>query len=272
MSILKGGFQDVDRTGVADEFAAYLANIGGNERVRTLNRRRAEEAGIGQGQRILDVGCGVGFDASLLAELVGPEGRVVGIDASASMVDRAVARLAGSGLPVEFRTADAQVLPFDDGSFDAAWTERVLVHVEDPAQVVREMLRVTRPGGTVVIAEADYHAYVIDSPDVAVAQLVVARNVREIRHADIGRRVRGLCLEGGAAKVRMRPEIRLLYDLAFADKVFLLQDLLASLVTEGALAAERAAAWWAGLEERQRAGRFLAGMPFFVAIAHVGGP
>src|SRR5262252_7108551 len=235
MSILKGGFQDVDRTGVADEFAAYLTHIGGDERVRTLNRRRAEEAGIGHGQRILDVGCGVGFDASLLAELVGPEGRVVGIDASASMVDRAVARLAGSGLPVEFRTADAQALPFDDGSFDAVWTERVLVHVEDPAQ------------------------------------LVVARNVREIRHADIGRRVRGLCLEGGAAKVRMRPEIRLLYDLAFADKVLMLQDLLAGLVTEGALAAEQAEAWWAGLEERQRAGRFLAGLPFFVAIAHVGG-
>jgi hypothetical protein len=72
--------------------------------------------------------------------------------------------------------------------------------------------------------------------------------------------------------VRLRPEIRLLYDLAYADKVLLLQDLLAGLVTEGALAAERAAAWWAGLEERQRAGRFLAGLPFFVAIAHVGGP
>src|SRR5881409_3370257 len=176
--LLAGGFQDVDRTGTPEAFAEYLEHIGTDERVRRLNRKRAEAAGIAAGHRVLDVGCGVGFDASLLAELVAPAGKVIGIDHSAAMVERAAARLAGSGLPVEFRTADAHALPFDGGAFDAAWTERVLVHVTDPAQVVREMIRVVRPGGTVVIAEADYHAYVIDSLDPAVAQQVVARHAR----------------------------------------------------------------------------------------------
>src|SRR5207253_1254776 len=236
-----------------------------------LNRKRAETAGIGAGHRVLDVGCGVGFDASILAELVAPGGHVVGVDQSAAMVERAAARLAASGLPVEFRTGDAHALPFGDGTFDAAWTERVLVHVADPALVVREMIRVVRPGGTVVIAEADYHAYVIDSLDPAVAQQVVARHARGLRHADIGRRVRRLCVEAGAAEVRMRPEVRLVYDLDYADKVLLLRELLAAAVAEGALAADQAAAWWSGLEELQRKGTFLVALPFFVAFARVGG-
>src|SRR2546428_1814182 len=121
------------------------------------------------------------------------------------MAYRATALLATNGLPVEFRSAYAHALPFEAGAFDVAWTERVLVHVADPAQVVREMIRVVRPGGSVVIAEADYHAYVIDSLDPAVARQIVARHARALRHPDIGRRVRRLCLEAGAAEVRGPP-------------------------------------------------------------------
>src|SRR5262245_10421557 len=246
--LLEGGFHDVDQAGAPGAFVEYLERLGSNERVRERNRRRAEAAGIDPGQRALDVGCGVGFDASLLAELVGPGGHVVGIDASATMVERAMAHFASSGLPLEFRTADAQALPFDDGSFDVVWTERVLVHVADPAAVVREMLRVVRPGGRMVIAEADYHSYMIDSFDLEVARQIVARHASVLRHPDIGRRVRRLCLDAGATKVRVLPEVNLLFDLDMAQGVLLLRELLTGLVTHGAVTGERAHAWWTGLE------------------------
>src|SRR5438093_5848553 len=118
--LLAGGFQDVDRTGTPEAFAEYLEHIGTDERVRRLNRKRAEAAGIAAGHRVLDVGCGVGFDASLLAELVAPAGKVIGIDHSAAMVERSAARLAGSGLPVAFRAAAAHALHFDGGAFGSA--------------------------------------------------------------------------------------------------------------------------------------------------------
>ena len=69
----------------------------------------------------------------------------------------------------------------------------------------------------------------------------------------------------------MRPEVRLVHDLEYADKVLLLRELLAASVAEGALAAEEAAAWWSGLEELHRRGTFLVGLPFFVAFARLGG-
>ena len=69
----------------------------------------------------------------------------------------------------------------------------------------------------------------------------------------------------------MRPEVRLVYDLDYADKVLLLRELLAAAVAEGALGAEQAAAWRSGLEELQRKGTFLVALPFFVAFARVGG-
>src|SRR5207248_1024870 len=153
--LLGGGFQDVDRTGTPEAFAKYLEHIGTDERVRRLNRKRAEAAGIAAGHRLLDVGCGVGFDASLLAELVAPAGKVIGIDHSAAMVERAAARLAGSGLPVEFRTADAHALPFDDCAFDAAWTGRVLLVVTVPAQSVPGMIRPLRPACRLLTSGAE---------------------------------------------------------------------------------------------------------------------
>ena len=122
-----------------------------------------------------------------------------------------------------------------------------------------------------MIAEADYHAYVVDSLDPTIATQVMARHARGLRHPDIGRRVRRLCLDAGAAEVRMRPEVRLVYELEFADKVLLLRDYLAAAVAAGEVDAERAAAWWAGLEDLQRRGRFLAALEFFIAFARVAG-
>jgi ubiquinone/menaquinone biosynthesis C-methylase UbiE len=264
------GFEDVDRAADPAAYAEYLERINSQDRVRALNRRRAEEAGVKAGDHVLDLGCGVGADALLLAELVAPTGRVVGIDQSATMVERAAARGAASGLPVEFRTGDVHALPFADASFDVAWTERVLIHVADPGRVVREMVRILRPGGTLVIAEPDHHADLIDASAVDLTQRLIARHVKNIRNAAIGRQVRRLCLEAGVSEVRVRPKLFLIHDLQYADQVLELRALLATAEAEGLVARDEAAAWWAELEAFDRVGSFLLALPFFVTIGRVG--
>ncbi|MFZ5920090.1 MAG: class I SAM-dependent methyltransferase [Chloroflexota bacterium] len=102
---------------------------------------------IGPADHVLDVGCGPGTTARLLAREVGC--RVTGVDIRPAMIARAseAARSARLGRRVEFRVADARSLPFEDGAFDAVLCESVATFVEDKPGVVRELVRVAKPGG-----------------------------------------------------------------------------------------------------------------------------
>jgi SAM-dependent methyltransferase len=98
---------------------------------------------------VLDVGCGFGLETLRLAPLVQPGGAVSGIDLSAEFIAEAVRRAEAQGLHVDLATGDAQHLPFPDDAFDVTRIERVLIYLDEPDRVLAEMVRVTRPGGTV---------------------------------------------------------------------------------------------------------------------------
>ena len=111
-----------------------------------------------EGSRVLDVGCGPGTDTIPLAKLVGARGRVAGIDKDAAMIEQANARAIQDGVSgwCEHRVAESDALPFDDESFDAVRAERLFQHLQNPAPSLREMIRVTRAGGTICVLDTDY--------------------------------------------------------------------------------------------------------------------
>jgi ubiquinone/menaquinone biosynthesis C-methylase UbiE len=100
------------------------------------------------GEAVLDACCGTGVVARLLIPLVGPAGRIVGFDLDPQMLEVAKA-LAPA---VEWRQGDLQVLPFADASFDLAVCQQGLQFLPDKAAGLREMHRVLRPGGRIVLA------------------------------------------------------------------------------------------------------------------------
>ncbi len=107
---------------------------------------------------MLDIGCGPGSITLDLARRVAP-GRVIGVDASEAVLveARAAAEEAGDAT-TRFEAADAMRLPYADDSFDVVHAHQVLQHVGDPVELLREMVRVTRPGGLVAARDADYEA------------------------------------------------------------------------------------------------------------------
>jgi SAM-dependent methyltransferase len=111
----------------------------------------ADFVGVEPGQRLLDVGCGPG---ALTAELVRRTGaeRVCAVDPSPPFVAGLAARLPG----VDVRTAGAEQLPFPDDAFDATLAQLVVHFMTDPAGGLREMARVTRPGGVVAACVWDH--------------------------------------------------------------------------------------------------------------------
>ena len=128
-----------------------------------LNAASLREIGILPGERILDLGSGLGQLTRAMAAASGESGRAVGIDFSADQVEEAkrIARDANEERRVEFRVGDASSPPLREeewGTFDVAHARFLLEHVPAPQQVVSEMARAVHPGGRVVLADDDHEA------------------------------------------------------------------------------------------------------------------
>lgn len=123
--------------------------------IGAVTRRFFREAGIGDGQRVLDVGSGAGDVAFLAAELVGETGEVIGTDRAPAAVATAAKRAEARGLRnVSFRQGDPTVMAFDR-PFDAVVGRYVLVFQPDPAASVRNLARHLRSGGVIIFHEPD---------------------------------------------------------------------------------------------------------------------
>ena len=137
------------------DFAAevgFTKHIGGVEATEEMIRL----CQIGADSYVLDVGCGAGVTPVFMAKKLGC--RVAGVDILEGMVQKSQERAEREGMAdlVEFRVADAQDLPFEDGTFDAVITESVTAFPEDKQKAVREYARVTKPGGYVGLNESTW--------------------------------------------------------------------------------------------------------------------
>lgn len=199
-------------------------------------RTAADSAGyllphLRAGMTVLDVGCGPGTITLDLAELVAPGGRVVGIDAAPAAVaaarESAAARhgstagqYGSAGAPhgsaadgrarredhahTSFAVADVYALPYDDATYDVVHAHQLLQHLGDPVAALREMARVTRPGGLLAARDADYAAMTWHPASAGMTHWL--STYRELARAngaepDAGRRLRAWAHAAGLREV-----------------------------------------------------------------------
>lgn len=107
-------------------------------------------AGLRKGWRVLELACGPGIASRAASKALGEKGSLLATDLAPAMLERAAAApLPKRGAPVEWRAMDAQALDLPDSSFDACFSQLGLMLFADPAAALREMARVTKPGGPV---------------------------------------------------------------------------------------------------------------------------
>jgi len=160
-------YRAVDQDPDPQRFARILEARGEQPGQTRLRRGFLSLVGIKAGMRVLDVGCGTGVVTRDIGARVGTRGAAVGVDPSRALlgVARRRARTDRAGGRLSFRAGDGLALSFPRASFDVALAVTVLLHVPAGDEIVREMIRVTRPGGRVAVLDQDFGTFVLDVPD-----------------------------------------------------------------------------------------------------------
>ncbi|MEC3914964.1 methyltransferase domain-containing protein [Nocardia sp. CDC160] len=212
------------------------------------------------GSTVLDVGCGPGDDAAEIARLVGAGGSVLGIDISAAMVAEARRRTAELGLPLRFEQGDAQSLDLVGAAVEGCCADRVLAVVPDPARVFAEMVRVTRPGGRLVVSEIDAGTIFVSSSHTDLVRRLTRSLADDLPHGDIGRHLPRLFTDAHLEDVRCFPRV-VRNTVAFSRVV--MGNRLRAMVAHGETTAAEVSDFWAELERAEREGWLCTGVTCF---------
>lgn len=237
---------------------AELTRLGFQHQVWSAQTAAAwEHAGFRRRDTILDVGCGPGYATLDLVDLVGPEGRVIGVDVSQRFVTHLREQAARRDhANVEARVEDLTQLSQAPASVDGAFARWVLCFVADPAAVVARVARALRPGGTFVAMDYCHYEGFRTGPDSDVVQRVFAAVARSWRdhggEPDIGLQLPQLMTAAGLKVREVRPLVRIgrpgtaLWEW---PRTFF-QVFLPMLVSDGRLDAADADAFFAEYERR----------------------
>ncbi|HWM68811.1 MAG TPA: methyltransferase domain-containing protein [Steroidobacteraceae bacterium] len=179
-------FSRVDAAGNPDSLVQFLDETAAMHFSR-INRRSLELMALREGASALDIGCGTGDDVRAMRKMVGAQGAATGVDLSERMLDEALVRDQASLLRSRFLVADAQQLPFPDGSFDACRASRLLLHVTNAELALEEAIRVIRPGGRLVLIEPDFGTMALAHPDHGMTRTVLNAFCDSFVNGTVGR-------------------------------------------------------------------------------------
>jgi ubiquinone/menaquinone biosynthesis C-methylase UbiE len=264
MDSFASGFAGVDGAGDARSFVTYLDLIHSMPFFQECKRKSYQKLAIRPGASVLEIGCGNGVDAAILAGMAGPDGRVIGIDVSSTMLTSARTRDgAGSTVPC-YALCDASNLAFCDETFEAVRADRVLQHTKDPSVVLREMARVTRKAGKIVVFEPDWETFVLWPGEREVTRKILNFWCDHIPTGWAGRSLYTGFSAAGLSDVEVTPVSLVLTSLPLARRIFDLET-TATLAVKAGIVSSREAEYWA--EEHSRAdaaGHFFSSLTFYL--------
>ena len=196
-----------------------------------------------QGEQILDIGCGPGMLAAELAEAVGPDGGVTGVDPSEAMIGLAQQRCAGYE-QINLLKRSATGLRLEDASFDAAACTQVLLYVDNVPAALDEMHAVLKPGGRVIIVETDWRSTVIHSDDEPLTEAIIEAWDKAVPSPRLPAQLRRLLLNAGFRDIEV--DVLPIVSRAGQTDVFTLaavEQCAKSAVEQGLISADEAGIW-----------------------------
>ena len=250
-------FTDVDATSDPTAWVEVLDVVRQEPLYAAYKRRIVELLDPRPDGRYLEVGTGTGSDALAFAERFGAS--VAGVDSSRVMIEEARRR----GL-AEAVVADAHALPFDPETFDGVWADRTFQHLADPVAALAELVRVTKPGGKIVVVDPDYDTQVVDVPDQGLARRVLRfRADFLLRNGTLAHQLGRLFVQAGLVDVQLEVFPIVLRDPTALDNALGLRDWATFAHEQGLIEAEEVRQWEQELDEAAAEGRFLYSFSLF---------
>ncbi|HME56166.1 MAG TPA: methyltransferase domain-containing protein [Candidatus Lokiarchaeia archaeon] len=218
------------------------------------------------GESWLEVGCGSGVLCRQLAKQLMPDGFVTGVDLSEEMIARAkeYAQIEGPINNLQFQPGDAAVLPFLDGSFDGAFSARLMLHAQDPVAIMREMARVVAGGGKLVAMEWDFDSITVDHSDRDLTRKILHwRTDFKDGNNWIGRQLWRHALDAAWQDIAFENRVSVAHD----KNMSLVQSLIKA--ANGArdadvITAEESSAWLEEIDQKIDSGKFFASIVYFM--------
>lgn len=262
---LASEFRNAGNAETADYLVEYLEYSDSLPETRRMKVNSYKYLGLVEGETVLDAGCGPGYDVLRMASIVGNTGHVTGIDLNERMIAIAETKAKDTGLPVSFRIGDVRKLPFPDASFDTVRIERTLQILDNPGQILDEMVRVLRPSGRLLSIEPDWETFVCDPGNRDTARTFFRFCADQFPDGSTGRKLYRYFRERGLADVVVHPEPLVLHDFNLASKIMNMEQFLTAAQEVGVLSRGEVGAWLQELKAADAKDRFtFAGMIFAI--------
>jgi len=193
--------------------AASLLESLDDQRFKALRDTIIDEAHLYPGAVALEIGCGPGMMLEGIADRVGPDGEIHGLDLNPHFIDIASRRARMLGMDqARFVTADCHTLPYPDETFDAVLAERLLMHVAPISRVLAEVSRVLTIGGRAVLADYDPFSAFAAGPQPTITSRVLASAAAMYASPLAARETPSACIEVGLYVEQVRGHLQVFED------------------------------------------------------------
>ncbi len=266
------GFEGVDDLDEQSAFfIRFLDLLDGFKEIqayRTFTMDLFEREGIVQS---LDVGSGTGTFCIDLAARSRASAKIHGVDLSEIMIQIAHKRAEDRGVDAMFQVADAQHLPFQDGQFDAVRSERVFMYLQDMDQAAKELVRVTKSGGLVVVTDADLETvfWDVEGVDPSVLRRFVTSAVDGVPNGRAGSELHRILKRAGLTDIEVRTDVVVTYDAEIGMERMGNRMFIENLSNNGVLTSEEAAEFISSAESSGDSGEYFAGFTYFTVWGYV---
>jgi len=261
---LATGFREVDRSGDTGACQRCLDLITGIPFFYAIKDESFRIIARTDPKRVLDAGCGAGSDLVSLASVLHRQCHLTGLDASGSLLLRAAERTTAVADRCSLIRGDVTTVPCRDGVFNACRIDRVLQHLHKPEQAIRELVRVTQPGGTLVAFDNDWDTFSISLDDQDMADRIRRFWRDSFASGRIGRDLPRILTECGFEEIHVGPRTLMLTDRPLAEQVFDLPVLLERMAAAGVLTRIESVAIRDELHRRAHEGTFSSGYTGFI--------